>query len=218
MTRAMPLAELLPDVDGVPPDVVVTGLVQDSRAVRAGDAFVAIAGFGTHGLAFADTAIAQGAAAVLHEPPAPRGMHVPDNAIAVPGLRARLGTLGDQFHGRPSAQMDVVGVTGTNGKTSTVQLLAQAWHHRGVRGASVGTLGSLGLRAGPVTANARSLPATMFEYATAVMGAPKATCWPSTALTISEAPLYGTCVACAWLTLSTISTPRCEGVPTPPDA
>ncbi|HEU4813355.1 MAG TPA: UDP-N-acetylmuramoyl-L-alanyl-D-glutamate--2,6-diaminopimelate ligase [Xanthomonadaceae bacterium] len=142
MTRAMPLSELLPDVDGVPRDRVVTGLAQDSRAVREGDAFVAIAGFGTHGLAFAERAMAEGAATVLYEPPAPRDIRVPDGAIAVPGLRARLGALGDQFHGRPSAQMDVVGVTGTNGKTSTVQLLAQAWHRRGVRGASVGTLGA----------------------------------------------------------------------------
>ena len=142
MTRTMPLSELLPDVAGVPEGLAITGLAQDSREVRRGDAFVAVAGFGTHGLAFADRAIAEGATAVLFEPPAPRGMRVPDGAIAVPGLRARLGALGDQFHGRPSAQMDVVGVTGTNGKTSTVQLLAQAWHRRGVRGASVGTLGA----------------------------------------------------------------------------
>src|SRR5690606_13014013 len=94
------------------------------------------------GLAFAGKALADGAVAVLYEPPAPREFDLPQAAIAVSGLRARLGAMGDQLHGRPSAHMDVVGVTGTNGKTSTVQLLAQAWHLRGVRGASVGTLGS----------------------------------------------------------------------------
>src|SRR5690606_17884600 len=60
----------------------------------------------------------------------------------VPGLRSRLGAMGDLFHGHPSHAMTMVGVTGTNGKTSTVQLLAQAWHLRGVQGGSIGTLGA----------------------------------------------------------------------------
>ena len=51
----------------------------------------------------------------------------PADAIAVPGLRARIGAMADRFHGQPSRAMTMVGVTGTNGKTSTVQLLAQAW-------------------------------------------------------------------------------------------
>ena len=52
MSRRMRLAELLPDVVGVPQDLEISGLVQDSRAIRVGDAFVAIAGFGAHGLKF----------------------------------------------------------------------------------------------------------------------------------------------------------------------
>ena len=60
----------------------------------------------------------------------------------MPDLRARLGELGDRFHGRPSQAMTVVGVTGTNGKTSTVQLLTQAWALRGMRSGSIGTLGA----------------------------------------------------------------------------
>ncbi len=138
----MPLAELLPDVDAVPPGLSINGLVMDSRELSAGNAFVAIAGFGTHGLAFADEVRAKGAAAILFEPPAPDELPAPADAIAVPGLRARLGEMGDRFHGRPSAAMDVVGVTGTNGKTSTVQLLAQAWTLLGTRSATIGTLGA----------------------------------------------------------------------------
>ncbi len=141
MNRSMPLSRLLPDV-ALPGEVTVSGLVMDSRQVRAGDAFVAIAGFGTHGLAFAGQAREAGAAAILFEPPAPAEYPAPDGAIAVPGLRARLGAMGDLFHGHPSHAMTMVGVTGTNGKTSTVQLLAQAWHLRGVRSGSVGTLGA----------------------------------------------------------------------------
>ncbi|MEO6365678.1 MAG: UDP-N-acetylmuramoyl-L-alanyl-D-glutamate--2,6-diaminopimelate ligase [Luteimonas sp.] len=142
MTRAMLLSELLPDVPGVPLDLAITGLVQDSRGICPGDAFVAIAGFGAHGLNFVDVAKQAGVGAILFEPPAPADLPVPADAIAVPGLRGRLGELGDRFHERPSQAMTVVGVTGTNGKTSTVQLLAQAWALRGVRSGSIGTLGA----------------------------------------------------------------------------
>ena len=142
MSRAMLLSELLPDVAGVPADLVVTGLVMDSRAVRPGDAFVAIAGFGAHGLKFVDQARTAGAVAILFEPPTPTDIPAPADAIAVPGLRARLGEMGDRFHGHPSATMRMVGVTGTNGKTSTVQLIAQAWTLLGTRAATIGTLGA----------------------------------------------------------------------------
>ena len=67
MRRMMALAELLPDVD-VPRDIVVRGLVQDSRTIEPGDAFVAIAGFGAHGLNFVEQARQKGASAILYEP------------------------------------------------------------------------------------------------------------------------------------------------------
>ena len=143
MSRAMPLRDLLPDVAGVPDDTVITGLVQDSRAIRPGDAFVAIGGFGTHGLHFVDTARAAGASAILFEPPVPAEIPVlPADAIAVTGLRARMGAMADAFHGRPSRAMTMVGVTGTSGKTSTVQLLAQAFEAIGTRTGTIGTLGA----------------------------------------------------------------------------
>ena len=143
MSRRMALRALLPDVAGVPDALEVSGLVLDSRAVRPGDGFVAIGGFGTHGLHFAARALADGAAAVMYEPPVPADVPAPPpGAIAVPGLRARMGAMADRFHGRPSAAMATVAVTGTNGKTSTVQLLAQAWELLGRRAATIGTLGA----------------------------------------------------------------------------
>ncbi|GAB1594517.1 UDP-N-acetylmuramoyl-L-alanyl-D-glutamate--2,6-diaminopimelate ligase [Lysobacter claricitrinus] len=141
MTRTMRLAELFPDVDGIPVDLVVSGLVQDSREINAGDAFVAIGGFGAHGLGFVDAAKARGTSAILFEPPSPAEHPAPADAIAVPGLRSRLGEMAHRFHGRATESMTVVGVTGTNGKTSTVQLIAQAWTLRGVTAGTVGTLG-----------------------------------------------------------------------------
>jgi UDP-N-acetylmuramoyl-L-alanyl-D-glutamate--2,6-diaminopimelate ligase len=145
MSRRMRLIELLPDVVGVPHDLDIAGLVQDSRAVRAGDAFVAIAGFGAHGLNFVTQAKAAGASAILFEPPMPADIALPADLnvplIAVPALRARLGEMADHFHGEVSSAMTVIGVTGTNGKTSIVQLLAQAWTLRGRRAGTIGTLG-----------------------------------------------------------------------------
>ena len=142
MTRAMLLSELLPELEDLSRDLAITGLVQDSREIRTGDAFVAIGGFGTHGLAFAETARAAGASAILFEPPAPDDLPAPADAIPVVNLRARMGAMADSFHGQPSAAMTTVGVTGTNGKTSTVQLLAQAWTLRGERCGTIGTLGA----------------------------------------------------------------------------
>ena len=143
MSARMPLSRLLPDIAGIPPALEITGLVMDSRAVRPGDAFVAIAGFGAHGLGFVEQARENGAAAILFEPPAPAEHPAPTDAIAVPGLRARLGAIADTFHGAPSKAMTMVGVTGTSGKTSTVQLVAQALEKVG-GGARVGTIGTLG--------------------------------------------------------------------------
>ena len=117
MSRAMLLGELLPELEGLSADLAIAGLVQDSREIRPGDAFVAIAGFGAHGLNFVDAAREAGAAAILFEPPAPAELPPPADAIPVTGLRARMGAMADTFHGHPSAAMTTVGVTGTNGKT-----------------------------------------------------------------------------------------------------
>lgn len=142
MSGTMLLRDLLTDVAGVPGDLRISGLVMDSREVKPGCAFVAVAGFGAHGLAFAEQARAAGASTILFEPPAPADLPAPADAVAVPNLRARLGELADRFHGGVTREMTTVGVTGTNGKTSTVQLLAQAWTLRGKRCGTIGTLGA----------------------------------------------------------------------------
>ena len=142
MPREKLLADLLPGLQGIADDLRITGLTMDSREIEPGNAFVAIEGFGAHGLHFIDKALENGAAAILFEPPAPDGMPVPADAIAVPGLRSRLGEMGDLFFDHPSQAMTMVGVTGTNGKTSSTQLIAQAWELIGKRAATIGTLGA----------------------------------------------------------------------------
>jgi UDP-N-acetylmuramoyl-L-alanyl-D-glutamate--2,6-diaminopimelate ligase len=144
MNRAMRLHELLAGIAPTPSGLnpVVRGLSQDSRDLHEGDAFVALAGASTHGLRFAPQAEAAKVAAVLFEPPAPEGLPLPSNAVAVEDLREKLGRLADRFYDTPSKTMTVAGVTGTNGKTSTVQLIAQALSLHGDRAGTIGTLGA----------------------------------------------------------------------------
>ena len=108
MTRAKPLSQLLPGVAGVPASLAICGLVQDSRDVRAGDAFVAIGGFGTHGLHFVEQAKAAGASAILFEPPVPADVPAPPaDAIAVPRLRASMGAMAHGYPGRAGVGVDL---------------------------------------------------------------------------------------------------------------
>lgn len=161
------LAELLPDLP-LPPGLgglVPSGLCADSRRLRPGEAFVALAGASSHGLQHAEAVRARGAVALLHDPAeaASAGLAAPAGAIAVPGLRARLGALADRFHDAPSAALRVVGVTGTNGKTSTVHLLAEALERLGTPAGSIGTLGAG--RVGRLVAGERTTPDVLSVHA-----------------------------------------------------
>jgi UDP-N-acetylmuramoyl-L-alanyl-D-glutamate--2,6-diaminopimelate ligase len=123
-------------------DIVVSGLALDSRRVRAGEAFFALRGTRGHGIEFAAGAVAQGARVVLAEAPATAAPALGVPVIWIERLHAQVGEIAARFYGRPSEALQVVGVTGTNGKTSTVQLIAQALHHLGHTAATIGTLGA----------------------------------------------------------------------------
>ncbi|HEY5427344.1 MAG TPA: Mur ligase domain-containing protein, partial [Candidatus Tumulicola sp.] len=99
--------------------VAVTGIEIDSRAVRPGALFVAVRGARHDGHAFVSQAIANGAVAVVVETPAPQSVTV----VAVPDSRRALSQLAAAFYDDPSRALDVVGITGTNGKTTTVQMV-----------------------------------------------------------------------------------------------
>jgi UDP-N-acetylmuramoyl-L-alanyl-D-glutamate--2,6-diaminopimelate ligase len=141
----MTLGRLLEGFDvAAPHGVQVTDLVQDSREATPGSVFVACQGRTTHGLLHAAAAVERGAVAVLWEPGADlEAPALPDRvaAIAIPHLGRRVGELADRFFRRPSADVRVAGITGTNGKTTTAYLLAQASEFVGRRGWYVGTLG-----------------------------------------------------------------------------
>jgi len=121
--------------------IAVTRLAADSRRVQPGDVFVAFPGAQVDGRDYIAQAVARGAAAVIAE----AGGRVPAGAppiIEVEGLSALSGELAHLVYGRPSEQLWLAGVTGTNGKTSVTQWIAQALAAMGRRCAVVGTLGN----------------------------------------------------------------------------
>jgi len=118
-------ARELPVGDTSRPAAVTTGISQDSRTVRPGDLYVALAGERAHGARFLAQAASRGAVAALVDGP---GLALLDGAPRLPtivaaDLRRRLGPLASWIYGDPSRELDLVAVTGTNGKTSTAYLL-----------------------------------------------------------------------------------------------
>ncbi len=153
------LSELLAGIATIDParDVIVNGLALDSRQIKSGDVFVALPGATSHGITFAPSALARGASIVLTEAPPPAVFKNQDsNVVTVERLRERLGEIAARFFGRPSVRLKMIGVTGTNGKTSIVQLLAAALESLGARAATIGTLGA-GL-VGAIKEGARTTP------------------------------------------------------------
>jgi UDP-N-acetylmuramoyl-L-alanyl-D-glutamate--2,6-diaminopimelate ligase len=139
-----PLRELLEGMARVPgvANRAISGLQTDSRRVRPGDLFFALPGSVSDGRDYIGDAVAAGAAAVVYESNDGFVLHgAPVPAIAIAGLRHRIGFIADRFYGSPSRHLLVVGVTGTNGKTTCTQLLAQALDRPPQRCAVIGTLG-----------------------------------------------------------------------------
>jgi UDP-N-acetylmuramoyl-L-alanyl-D-glutamate--2,6-diaminopimelate ligase len=138
------LRDLVPAADL--PGLTVTGLATDSRDVRPGDLFLACRGLRVHALEYAAQALQRGAIAVLWEDVDIASLRaladtLPVPVLAVPGLGHRLGFIADRFFAHPTRDMQVVGVTGTDGKTSVAHFIAQALSDDD---GSCGLLGTLG--------------------------------------------------------------------------
>ncbi|MBZ5556073.1 MAG: UDP-N-acetylmuramoyl-L-alanyl-D-glutamate--2,6-diaminopimelate ligase [Acidobacteriia bacterium] len=122
----------------------ITGVAYDSRTVTPGQVFVALKGQHVDGAAFTRQAIERGAAAIVSEQQPPSGVAIP--WAVVEDARLALAWLASAFHGEPSRELQVVGITGTNGKTTTAYLLASIFEAAGVR---CGLLGTVAYRTGP---------------------------------------------------------------------
>jgi UDP-N-acetylmuramoyl-L-alanyl-D-glutamate--2,6-diaminopimelate ligase len=120
-----------------------TGVSYDSRCVKPGELFVALKGQHADGTSFARDAIGRGATAVISEQPAPSGIPVP--WLTVEHARLALALASAKFYDDPSTEMQVVGITGTNGKTTTAFLIGSIFDAAGIR---CGVLGTVGYRIG----------------------------------------------------------------------
>lgn len=128
-------------VHGDPAGVAVTGISLASQRVRPGDLYAALPGSRAHGVEFAAEAIAAGATAVLTDP-AGAGVPLPVPVLAVDNPRSLLGGLAAHVYGEPATSMRMVGVTGTQGKTTTTRLLEGGLERAGVRAGVIGTVGT----------------------------------------------------------------------------
>ncbi|TAG02161.1 MAG: UDP-N-acetylmuramoyl-L-alanyl-D-glutamate--2,6-diaminopimelate ligase [Betaproteobacteria bacterium] len=121
-------------------------LVVDSRAVKPGDVFAAFPGHSNDGRRYIESAVRAGAAAVFVQPGEGCSQDAAGAApvIAIENLARNIGAVADEFYGRPSQSLRVVGVTGTNGKTTVASWLAQAYDTLAGKRGSAGMIGTLG--------------------------------------------------------------------------
>jgi len=117
---------------------VVSSVAYDSRRVHGGAVFVALRGLKADGAAFAAQAVSRGAIAIVAETPRPEGIAVP--WLETTDARLALALLADRFYEHPSRRMAVIGVTGTNGKTTTAYLLASVLDAAGLPAGVMGTV------------------------------------------------------------------------------
>ena len=126
-------------------DVVITGLTQSSQDIEPGDIFLAFAGARTHGARYCKDARERGACAVLTDITgaaiiAELGIELPTIIVKEP--RSAAGTLCAWFYDQPMRDLYGVGITGTNGKTTTTTLLHQIWMQAGKESGLIGTVGT----------------------------------------------------------------------------
>ena len=119
-------------------NVSVRGVTYDSRTVEPGDVFVALKGLRADGAAFVRQALDRGASAIVSEQPPLDEVHVPWTVVR--DARLALAQLADAFFSHPSRALQVVGITGTNGKTTTAYLMSSIFEAAGVRCGMLGTV------------------------------------------------------------------------------
>jgi UDP-N-acetylmuramoyl-L-alanyl-D-glutamate--2,6-diaminopimelate ligase len=129
----------VPPLAGATGELPVSGITYDSRAARSGSVFVALKGEKADGTAFARAAIARGAIAAVSEAAGPSDVSVV--WVQVPDARQALAALAAVFYGDPSEKLLLVGITGTNGKTTASYLLASIFEAAGLVCGRIGTVG-----------------------------------------------------------------------------
>lgn len=126
----------------LPPDTVISAVTADSRAVGAASLFVAVRGVAVDGHKFIPKAIEAGASVIVAEE-LPDGLPQGVLGICVADSRDALGRLASRFFGDPSETLTLVGVTGTNGKTTTATLLYEMARMRGLKAGLISTVANI---------------------------------------------------------------------------
>src|SRR5204862_459902 len=121
---------------------VIAGVSDDSRTVGQGECFIAVPGLRHDARRFIPAAVGRGAALVVTEGAATSDVSVAQ--VVVPSAREAVALLGDAWHGHPSRAMTLVGITGTNGKTTTSYLVEALLGARGLRTGVLGTIRYVG--------------------------------------------------------------------------
>jgi UDP-N-acetylmuramoyl-L-alanyl-D-glutamate--2,6-diaminopimelate ligase len=137
--REMRLDRVMPGAPAAAGEIEITGLAYDNRLVEPGTLFFCVPGFTRDGHDFAPDAIARGAVALVVE--RPLGLGIPEARVA--SVRAAMAPAAAAFYGDPTASLEVVGVTGTNGKTTTAFLLHALLEADGRQTGLLGTVKSL---------------------------------------------------------------------------
>jgi UDP-N-acetylmuramoyl-L-alanyl-D-glutamate--2,6-diaminopimelate ligase len=130
------------DVVGDPDAVAVTGVSLSSQRVLPGDLYAALPGARTHGIAFAAASVAAGAVAVLTDPAGAQAAVTDVPLLVVERPREVLGRLAAHVYGEPASALRMIGVTGTQGKTTTTRLAEDGLERAGVKAAVIGTVGT----------------------------------------------------------------------------
>jgi UDP-N-acetylmuramoyl-L-alanyl-D-glutamate--2,6-diaminopimelate ligase len=133
-----PLTTDVSGLESATRDLRVSGVVYDSRRATASSVFVALRGLKADGTTFTAQAVERGAAVLVSESARPAGVSTP--WVTVQDARLALALLADRFYEHPSGDMPVVGVTGTNGKTTTSYLLASMFDAAGMKAGLLGTV------------------------------------------------------------------------------
>ena len=143
----MELKKILVGLEGIKAkgnvDLEIKGIEKNSKEVKEGYMFVAIKGFSVDGHKFIASAIENGATAVMVEEGCDlKSLNIPENVtiLMVPDTRKALAICSSNFYGNPSAQLKLIGVTGTKGKTTTTFMMREIFQKQGIKAGLIGTI------------------------------------------------------------------------------
>ncbi|MBN2718606.1 MAG: UDP-N-acetylmuramoyl-L-alanyl-D-glutamate--2,6-diaminopimelate ligase [Deltaproteobacteria bacterium] len=138
------LSDIAKQIDGArvvgPSDVLISGITHDSRKVSPGFVFAALKGENVDGTAFVRSAVSKGAVAILCESPVNLPLDANVSQLVVSDARAQLGQVAAAVYGHPSRALKLIGITGTNGKTTITYLVETILQHAGIECGVMGTV------------------------------------------------------------------------------